>query len=485
MRNGRVGAMLALTAMLSACGDGGGGGSTGAAPVGTTTPTPTPTPTSTAAGCTLRERQDWAFATLKEWYLFPETLPASLEPSGYANVDDYVDALTATARSQSKDRFFTYRTSIASEDAYYDTGSSAGFGLRLAIDPSGRLYVTEAFEGGTGLAAGLDRGTEITGIGTTATNVRATTAIFNSGGTNAVSNALGSNTAGTAVALQFRTAAGATQTVTVTKQDFNLLPVSSRYGAKIIEEAGHKVGYVNLRSFIGPADGALRSAFAGFRAAGVTEIVVDLRYNGGGLVSIAELMSNLLGGNRQTSDVVSYTSFRPEKASYNETTYFAPQPQSVSTTRVAFIGASGTASASEYVINAFTPYLHTASALIGTNTYGKPVGQIAIDRAACDDRLRVIAFALQNSARQGAYYTGLANFVEASCQAGDDIFRQLGDPQEASTRAALDFIEGKPCSRITAGTSGTQALRQSDAAKRELLIPDRPGTAQRETPGLF
>ena len=46
---------------------------------------------------------------------------------------------------------------------------------------------------------------------------------------------------------------------------------------------------------------------------------------------------------------------------------------------IAFIGLAGTSSASELVINAFTPYLHANSALIGTNTYGKPVGQIALD----------------------------------------------------------------------------------------------------------
>ena len=58
------------------------------------TPSPSPAPTS---GCSLRERQDWAGAQLREWYLFPETLPATLNPASYSTVDDYIDALTATA----------------------------------------------------------------------------------------------------------------------------------------------------------------------------------------------------------------------------------------------------------------------------------------------------------------------------------------------------------------------------------------------------
>ena len=109
-------ALIALS--LSACSGGGGGSvSGGSGSTGSVTPTPT-TPTPTAAGCTLRERQDWAAAQLNEWYLFPETLPASLDPTPYASVGAYVDALTATARAQGRDRYFPYVTSIAEENAY-------------------------------------------------------------------------------------------------------------------------------------------------------------------------------------------------------------------------------------------------------------------------------------------------------------------------------------------------------------------------------
>jgi hypothetical protein len=192
-------------------------------------------------------------------------------------------------------------------------------------------------------------------------------------------------------------------------------------------------------------------------------------------------MGDLLGGNRSTAEVFSYTTFRASKSEYNESRNFAPKPQSIGSTKIAFIGTGGTASASELVINAFIPYLRANAGLIGSNTYGKPVGQIALDRPGCDDRLRVIAFATQNAARQGDYYDGLASKVEASCQAVDDVSRPLGDPQEASTRAALDYLAGRQCTRIPTGKTGA-ALRAGD---RELLTPERPTTAQREVPGLF
>ena len=484
MKRHNFGAALCLAALLAGCGGGRGGGSTigggdtGAAP----SPPPPPPPSSTA--CSLRDRQNWAAAQLREWYLFPETLPASLDPSPYANVADYVDALTATARSQRRDRYFTYVTSIAEENAFYASGSSAGFGIRLSYDEGARrLFVSEAFENAPALNAGIDRGTEILGIGTSAGNIQDVASLFASGGAQAVSEALGPSTAGTTRVLRVADASG-TRTLTVAKADYNLTPVSNRYGGKIIDDGGRKVGYVNLRTFIDTADPALRQVFANFRANDITNVVVDLRYNGGGLVSIAELMADLLGGNRATSEVFHYQVFRPEKASFNTQHNFAPKAQSISSTRIAFIGTDGTASASELVINGFQPYLRGGAALVGTNTYGKPVGQVAIDRAACDDRLRVIAFSTQNASRQGDYFDGLASKMDATCRAEDDVTRPLGDPTEASIRTALDFLAGRSCTRIGAAAPGGAAAG-APQRPRELLMPQRPSTPQREVPGSF
>ena len=486
MRQFRFVTLAAISALLSACGGGGGGsgGTIAVANPGTSTGATGGT-TAPAAACTLRARQDWVLAQMREWYLYPETLPATLDPGAYSNVSDYLDALTATARGQRRDRFFTYITSIAQENAFYSSGQSAGFGVRLSYDTSAnRVFVNEAFEGAPALAAGIDRGTELIAVGTTAGDLRTVASLMASGGPAAVSDALGPSTAGTTRLLRVTNAAG-TRDVSVAKSDYNLTPVSSRYGAKIVTDNGRQVGYVNLRTFIDTADPALRNAFAQFRAAGVSDVVVDLRYNGGGLVSIAELFANLLGRNRTTADVLSYTTFRPEKAANNSTTRFAPQPQSVAPTRIAFIGTGGTASASELVINSLRPYLVNNEALVGTNTFGKPVGQIALDQSQCDDRLRVIAFSTQNSNNQGFYYDGLAPVIEQSCQAADDVAFPLGDPREASFARALDFIAGRSCTRIAEAARTTASNRTATAGKLELLSPDRPDTAQREVPGAF
>lgn len=482
-----------MLAMVAGCGGDGGGGTSGS---GTSVGSSGGSSSGGGSGgggatggvsssCTVRARQDWVAAQMNEWYLFPDTLPAGLNPGAYTTVSDYLDALTANARAQRKDRYFTYITSVAEENAYYSSGATAGIGVRLGFDSSNRLFVTEAFEGAPALTAGIDRGAQITAIGTSTATLRTVSDILANGGDAALDRALDTSTAGTSRVLRIIDASG-TRDVTVTSTDYALSPLSTRYGSKVIDAGnGQKVGYVNLRTFISSADDQLRSAFATFRAQGVTQLVIDLRYNGGGLLRTAETFTDLLGANRSTADVQAYTTFRASKSSENQIRRFAQEAQAIAPTRIAFIGTGQTASASEYVINAMIPYLHGNVALIGSNTYGKPVGQIALDNPSCpDDRLRVIAFALQNAARQGDYYDGLATKVEASCQASDDFSRPLGDASEASTRTAIDWLAGRGCTRIGASASAQRTAGLFAPAQR-LLIAPRPNAAQRETPGLY
>jgi C-terminal processing protease CtpA/Prc len=488
MRFRQVGTALSALALLASCGGGGGGGNTGgdpAPPIGGT-PSPAPPPSSTA-GCSLKERQDWVAAQMNEWYLFPETLPASLSPAGFTTVQSFLDSLTATARSQGRDRFFTYITSIAEENAFFNSGSSAGFGFRLSYDTAARrVFVAETFEGTTALAANIDRGVEIIAIGTSTGNLQSVSDLMASGGSQSVVNALGPSDPGVTRVLRVKDVNGSTRDVSLSKTDFSITPVSNRYGAKILEDGGSKIGYLNLRTFISTADPALRQAFSQFKSQGVTQLIVDFRYNGGGLVSIAELMGDLMGANRSTSDVLSITAFRPSKAQFNEVRNFQPKAESIAPMRVAFIGTGGTASASELVINAFVPYLGNNMALVGTNTFGKPVGQIGLDRAACDDRLRVIAFSTQNANKQGDYFQGLAKTVPQTCLAGDDLTKPLGDPQEASVARALDFLAGRSCTKIAGDGVKTQSIdKVGGEARFDLLSPQQPSAAQREVPGAF
>ncbi|MEO0062058.1 MAG: hypothetical protein RLZZ08_618 [Pseudomonadota bacterium] len=481
---GSFSSVVAASLVLASCG-GGSSGSGAPAPVPTSTPTPTPSP-STSAACSLRARQDWAFAQLNEWYVFPSLFDAAANPASYGSVDAYIDALVAPARAQNRDRHFTYLTSIAEEDAYYASGSTAGFGIRLGYDGVGRrVFVIESFEGAPALAANIDRGDEIIAIGTPGSAMQSVTALMTLGGSSAVVNALGPDDVNVARTLRIRSLSGAERDVTLTKADYALDPVSNRYGAKVLVDGSTRIGYINLRSFIDTAEPDLRAAFADFKAQGVTQLIVDLRYNGGGLISTAEAFGNLMAGGLD-GQVYGYITYRDSKAANNESFRFAQQVESIQPTKIAFIGTGGTASASELLINGFVPYFHGNMALVGTNTYGKPVGQIALDRPECDDRLRALALKIENADHQGEYFTGLASVVPVTCRATDDLTHPIGDPAENMIATALDYLAGRSCSPISLTATASASLGVTGtAATRHILMQDGGSTIKREVPGSF
>ncbi len=482
MKLGRTVLSATLAVSLAACG-GGGNGSSGSA-TGSSGGTSSSGGSTTSGGtgnttCSLSTRQDFVDQVLNEWYLFPTLLDATVAKSNFTDLQSYIDARVAPARAQGKDRFFTYITSIKEEQDLIQNGSSAGFGIRLGYDTAAnRVFVIEAYEAGNGFAAGMDRGTELLGIDGTSVG-----SLMASGGPNAVINALGPSTPGLTRSLRFAPLGGVEKTTSVAKSEFSLDPVSDRYGVKVLNDGTEDVGYINLRTFIvADAGPQLRAAFQQFKNQGIDKVILDFRYNGGGLVSVAELLGDLMAQGK-AGQVFSKTVLRPSKSAENETDLFEAQAEAIGVTRLAVIGRGGTASASELVTNSFIPYLGNNMALVGANTFGKPVGQFAFDRSACDDRFRAVAFKTTNANDQGEYFNGLASVVPNTCAAADDISRQLGDPNEASISAALDFLGGRACTPITAARSDRSV--QSVKRSIEALQPARPNAAQWEMPGLF
>jgi len=483
--------VLTAALFLSGCGGGGGGGGTAAV-----APTPSPTPTPSQS-CSLRDRQLWAEQQIREWYLFPDDLPANLDPEPYSTVNAYIDALTATARAQNKDRFTTYVTSITQENAYNASGQTAAFGIRLGYDTTNRtVTILDSYETGPAFSAGLTRGVRITAVGDRPDSLVSVSDLFVRGGSAAVSEALGPSTAGVSRAIRYQPVVGPETTITVTKAEFNIAPVSPTFGTQIINSGGQSIGYINLRTFIASAETPLREAFQRFRTAGVDRVIIDFRYNGGGLLSVADLMGDLMGRSRLTTDLFSRISFRPSKSSQNSTHLFRDAPQSIAPKALAFITTGSTASASELVAAGMLPWTRGNTWVVGENSYGKPIGQIAIDRAVCDDRLRVIAFAVQNADGDGDYYNGLKSVFdrrgEKTCSGSDMPTLAMGNPAEGQTAAAISALSGASCTPMSDGAVRMAAVSDAESSASgparfvgRLLPAAAPSPAQRDMPGLY
>jgi C-terminal processing protease CtpA/Prc len=135
----------------------------------------------------------------------------------------------------------------------------------------------------------------------------------------------------------------------------------------------------------------------------------------------------------------------------NRITRFEPKPHALGLERVVVITTGASASASELVINALKPFIPVV--VVGSRTYGKPVGQYGID--FCDKTLAPVAFSLRNANGEGDFFGG----IPPTCAAPDDLDHELGDPLESSLREALTVIATGRCSAAQAAAARAQRDR--------------------------
>lgn len=458
----------ALVILVAGCGGGGGDGGGGRTP----------------ASCSEAELKQFVLATSRDWYLFPELLPAAVDTASFATAAELLDHLTATARAQGKDRYFSYLTTRTEENSLLGEGEFIGFGLRTRTDPGPRPFIVEVFEGSPAAEGGLERGDEIVAVDLDDGNGYVPVSELLADGST-ISDALGPSESGVARGVRLlRTGEAQPVEVRMVKRTVTIDPVSDIYGWAVLPLAGTAgVGYVNLRTYISTADTQLRDAFAQLRARNLDYYIVDLRYNGGGLVRIAELVNDLFGAARSTSEVQLRMLHNPARsAAEDETRRFDPQPQSVRPVRIAFLTTEATASASEINVNSLAPWVEVA--IVGDDTYGKPVGQLAFDLTGCDDRLRLVSFKTVNALDQGDYYDGLAETLQSACAAPDTIDLPLGDPAEGMVAAALGWLANDTCEPIVAPAAAARAKPGSTTKLERFPRPARPSAAQSWLPGV-
>jgi carboxyl-terminal processing protease len=458
----------ALVTLLAACSGGGGGGDGGNNGGGGGT-----------GACSETARKQWVLDVARDWYLFPETLPATVNLSAYRTAEELLDALTATARAEGKDRYFSYLTTRAAENSLLGEGEFVGFGFRNRTDQGNRPFILDVFENSPAAAAGLRRGDEIVAVNEGNGFVPVSQSLVNG---KTLSDLLGPAEVGITRGLRILRD-GSTFEVSLTKRTVRLDPVPDDFGSKVIPFAGTTgIGYLHLRSYISTADPQLRTAFAEFRARDIEYFIIDLRYNGGGLVSTAELVNNLLGGARSSSDVQYRIVHNSARSNQNSTVRFQPQSQTVRPVRIAFLTTQASASASEININTLEPYVETA--IVGSNTFGKPVGQYAFDLAGCEDRLRLVAFKTVNSQGAGDYYNGLASTMRYACAAPDTLDAPLGTVQDRLVSEAMYWLSNGACRTVmTTGQAGGQLKPAFDRAT-PYPRPQQPSDAEHWLPGV-
>jgi C-terminal processing protease CtpA/Prc len=222
----------------------------------------------------------------------------------------------------------------------------------------------------------------------------------------------------------------------------------------VLNQGDLKIGYMVFQDFIQTANDELDEVFNSFLAANVDEVIIDLRYNGGGFVDVAEHMAGWLIGKDFGGETFLYYQHNNKLTALDKVYSVPVKSDGLSLDRIFFIGTSNTASASELLITGVKPFV--GSILAGSTTHGKPVGMYNI--SISDYMTFPVCFKYSNKNHEGDFYNGLAPDIPAD----DDLTRDFGDPEEASLKAILDYIQ-----------SGQVPLKSATAGHRTQLISPR------------
>lgn len=374
-------------------------------------------------GCGVEGQKQFVFDVMNDVYFWVDQIPV-VDPANFATPEALLDAMLFKPLDQ-----FSAIVSAATDTALFSAGQIVAFGFGSVLLATDDLRVTSVVAGSPAEQGGLQRGYRVLMIdGRTIADI-----VANEG----LSVAFGPREVGVQRTLTVEDLGGMQSDITLTKEVVTLDPVPV---SNVFDVSGTPVGYLYFTIFVDPSVPALDAEFATFRNLGVRNLIVDMRYNGGGLTAVAEYLGDLLGGLNANGAVFSQTVFNVNNSFRNFAKVFVNQVNSITLDRIIFITTPATASSSEIVINGTDPHLDVV--VIGDTTFGKPVGSLGI--GFCDSVLRPISFQTLNANGFGDFFNGLPT----DCPAQDDLNFVIGDPAEASLAEALFYMENNACSPV-------------------------------------
>jgi len=367
----------------------------------------------------------------KDVYLWSTQIPATFNPQNYADPNAIMEAI----RSYSVEPGFPQpvdRYSFAVKKTEWDNMSTGMSAVGSALAANGDNGLTVFFKTEGDLRVRLVEPNSPAGLAGIHRGWRVTKINGSSNITTANSNFIVDNIYESAtVSLTFQKPDGSFVTISLNQAHYATTPV---YLDTVYNVNNQKIGYLVFNSFLGNTDqlySDFQRVFNRFASAGINDIIVDLRYNGGGYVSVQEKLANYLVNNAANGNVMMKQMYNQANSSSNETTSFK-KIGSLNMSRIYFIVGRATASASELLINNLKPYMDVR--LVGGTTYGKPVGFFPI--AAGDWYIFPVSFRTVNKNGDGNYFNGMS----VNSTVADGLDKDWGDLSETSLASAIRNI---------------------------------------------
>jgi C-terminal processing protease CtpA/Prc len=204
------------------------------------------------------------------------------------------------------------------------------------------------------------------------------------------------------------------------------------------DESGKKIGHFIYDQFTSSSIEEIDEAFNEFKKNNIDELIIDLRYNGGGALNTASILLDKIAGYNNDTKLQFYLNYNDKMQSSNESYYFDKDDNSLSSLkRVFFLTTDQTASASEVVINSLRSYMDVK--LIGSTTHGKPTGMSGKDFG--EYIYWLINFTILNADHNGEFYGGML----VNCESRDNINYLRDDVNGNMLKEALYYIKTNTC----------------------------------------
>lgn len=422
---------------------------------------------------TLRNEQDWVRSWIDETYLWYNEVPNTYLAQNYSTATAYFNVLKTYAITPSgkpKDQFhFSYPTA---EWEASQSGVEFGYGFLMANDslrPPRKAVIAMVEPGSPAALAGLQRGDflqTVDGVDFVNAGDDASLTILNAG---VFPDKKTSHT------LVF-SRNGRPISATMTAGDISTTAVQN---TKIISTPTGKVGYLTFNTHNYVSERQLIEAVQSFQSAGVSDLVLDVRYNGGGLLDVASELAYMIAGPQQTTgktfeQIMYNDKIKPEAPvpfHARSIGFAAPNPVQkdialpyLGLKKVTVLTTPGTCSASEAIINGLRG-VDVEVNLIGGTTCGKPYG--FYPQPNCGTTYFAVNFKGVNAKGFGDFADGMA----PTCAASDDYQHALGDPAEGMLALALQYRNNKSCSLPTGKAQLLSQSVESSATAMRLLRP--------------
>ena len=393
---------------------------------------------SASSDCSTEAINRWVYRSMQDYYLFADQVP-TINPDNYSDPSELIEDL----RDDTVDPYSSVRDT-QSQQAFFDEGKSFGFGIAFFRDAEGDLRISYVYDDAPLGRAGIKRSDIVVSLGGVLWD-DLTGEMFD--------QLVGTESDPLTVEWEFVDGdTGEVKTVSVARSEYTINTVlyANDYG---VDGFSGRVGYLVFKNFLRISEQELDSAIAELVDAGVTELVLDLRYNGGGYTYIARrLAAQIAGPSLDGLRAVSYE-YNSKYPDANFDRDFETATPNLNLSRLVVLTREDTASSSELLINSLRPYMEVIT--VGETTEGKPY--ISSGRDFCGKTINAME-------AQGVNANGVSviNGIPADCYAADDLSRNYGlqsGAVEGMLQSALDYITDGTCNGAPLVAASRNAVR--------------------------